>query len=91
MLLRIQMQKQLVVVGVPSVLKELAHIKDYHLFKTKFGTYKITNGGGKTVANPVTEEQAWEKIRTLAGTAYIHPQCWDSCRIHDCINCDRYW
>jgi len=85
------MQKQLAAAEVRSMHKHLAHIKDYNLYETKFGTYKITNGGGKTVANPATEEQAWEKIRILAGTMYIHPQCWDNCRIHNCGDCERYY
>lgn len=84
------MPQQLVVVGVHSVLKEIATIKDYHLFETRIGTYKITKNG-TVVANPATEEQAWDRIRLLAGTMYIHPQCWDNCRIHNCGDCERYF
>lgn len=76
--------------GVPSVLKEVATIKDYHLYETRLGTFKITFQG-KAIAHPATEEQAWDRIRILAGVQHIHPQCWDTCRIHNCIDCERYY
>jgi hypothetical protein len=72
------------------VLTQIATIKNYNLFETRFGTFKITHNG-TTVANPATEEQAWERIKQLAGTTTITPQCWNTCRIHNCVDCERYY
>lgn len=84
------MPQQHVDAEVPSVLKEIASIKNFHLYETHFGTYKITYNG-KAVANPSTEEDAWTRIRLLAGTVHAQPQCWDNCRIHNCMDCERYY
>lgn len=85
------MLNQLVVAGVASVYKFIAKIKEFSLlYNDYFGMYQITSKD-KILAHPTTEEDAWKRISILAGTRHNQPQCWDSCKLHNCSDCERYY
>ena len=84
------MPKQVAGAGAASVYKFVANVKDYTLLESSLGTYQIVKNN-KAVAHPVTEEDAWQRIRLFAGKAHPEPQCWDTCRLRNCIDCERYY
>lgn len=76
--------------GALSVYRFVANVKDYTLLESSLGTFQIVKDS-KPIAHPVTEDDAWKRIRLMIGSEHITPQCWDNCRVHNCSDCERYF
>lgn len=70
--------------------KFVASVKDCVLLESTIGTYQIIKSN-KIVAHPATAEDAWERIRFFTGKSNPEPTCWGVCKLHNCIDCERYY
>ena len=84
------MPNQLADVGALSVYRFVANVKEYTLLESMYGTYQIVKDS-KPIAHPATAEDAWKRIRLFAGKSNPELQCWNTCRLHNCIDCERYY
>jgi hypothetical protein len=81
---------QLVDVGALSVYRFVANVKEYTLLESMYGTYQIVKDS-KPIAHPATAEDAWQRIKLFSGSSNPEPQCWRSCKPHNCADCERYY
>ena len=84
------MPKQVAGAGAASVYKFVANVKEYTLLESMYGTYQIVKDS-KPIAHPATAEDAWQRLRFFTGTSNPQPQCWDTCKLHNCVDCERYY